>query len=118
MHPAAEQKEEQTSCLGKALQPEKPNVSVSFCTRQKELCDDYRIVNNIMRTYILYKLWTLHVLWCYLTLWSLQEALSEFEVVNMEGKTSDALTVCTKLFFSFLNKLSQNNFQLTQDFNS
>ncbi|XP_042274395.1 TNFAIP3-interacting protein 1 isoform X3 [Thunnus maccoyii] len=45
LHPAAEQKEEQTSCLGKALQPEKPN-----------------------------------------------EALSEFEVVNMEGKTSDALT--------------------------
>lgn len=26
-----------------------------------------------------------------------QEALSEFEVVNMEGKTSDALTVCTNL---------------------
>jgi len=44
LHPTAEQKEEQTSCLGKALQPEKPN-----------------------------------------------EALSEFEVVNMEGKTSDAL---------------------------
>uniref|UniRef100_A0A3Q1H7F1 TNFAIP3-interacting protein 1 n=1 Tax=Anabas testudineus TaxID=64144 RepID=A0A3Q1H7F1_ANATE len=27
------------------------------------------------------------------TFWSLQEALSEFEVVNIEGKTSDALTV-------------------------
>lgn len=32
------------------------------------------------------------------TFWSLQEALSEFEVVNMEGKTSsDALTVCKSL---------------------
>ncbi|XP_069027922.1 TNFAIP3-interacting protein 1 isoform X2 [Embiotoca jacksoni] len=45
LHPAAEQREEQTSCLGKTLQPEKPN-----------------------------------------------EALLEFEVVNMEGKTPDALT--------------------------
>ncbi|KAM7417944.1 hypothetical protein PAMA_017542 [Pampus argenteus] len=45
LHPTAEQKEEQTSCLGRALQPEKPN-----------------------------------------------EALSEFEVVNMEGKSSDVLT--------------------------
>ena len=45
LHPTAEQKEEQTSCLGKTLQPEKPN-----------------------------------------------EALSEFEVVNMDGKTTDALT--------------------------
>uniref|UniRef100_UPI0037E911F0 TNFAIP3-interacting protein 1 isoform X2 n=1 Tax=Semicossyphus pulcher TaxID=241346 RepID=UPI0037E911F0 len=45
LHPTAEQKEEQSSCLGKTLQPEKPN-----------------------------------------------EALTEFEVVNMEGKTSDALT--------------------------
>ncbi|KAG7241851.1 hypothetical protein INR49_024821 [Caranx melampygus] len=47
LHPNAEQKEEQTSCLGKTLQPEKPT-----------------------------------------------EALSEFEVVNIEGKTPDALTVC------------------------
>ncbi|GAA6226365.1 TNFAIP3-interacting protein 1 isoform X3 [Lates japonicus] len=45
LHPTAEQKEEQSSCLGKTLQPEKPS-----------------------------------------------EALSEFEVVNMEGKTPDALT--------------------------
>ncbi|XP_047440593.1 TNFAIP3-interacting protein 1 isoform X3 [Mugil cephalus] len=45
LQPTAEQKEEQTSCLGKTLQSEKPN-----------------------------------------------EALSEFEVVNMEGKTPDALT--------------------------
>uniref|UniRef100_A0A3Q1F8I7 TNFAIP3-interacting protein 1 n=1 Tax=Acanthochromis polyacanthus TaxID=80966 RepID=A0A3Q1F8I7_9TELE len=45
LHTTAEQKEEQTSCLGKTLQSEKPN-----------------------------------------------EALSEFEVVNVEGKTSDALT--------------------------
>ncbi|XP_039975479.1 TNFAIP3-interacting protein 1 isoform X2 [Xiphias gladius] len=45
LHPTAEQKEEQTSSLGKTLQPEKPS-----------------------------------------------EALSEFEVVNMEGKTQDALT--------------------------
>ncbi|KAM7389535.1 hypothetical protein PAMP_023508 [Pampus punctatissimus] len=45
LHPTAEQKEEQTSCLGRTLQPEKPN-----------------------------------------------EALSEFEVVNMEGKSSDVLT--------------------------
>ncbi|XP_022607690.1 TNFAIP3-interacting protein 1 isoform X4 [Seriola dumerili] len=45
LHPTAEQKEEQTSCLGKTLQPEKPT-----------------------------------------------EALSEFEVVNIEGKTPDALT--------------------------
>ncbi|XP_029368278.1 TNFAIP3-interacting protein 1 isoform X5 [Echeneis naucrates] len=45
LHPTAEQKEEQTSCLGKTLQPEKTN-----------------------------------------------EALSEFEVVNIEGKTPDALT--------------------------
>ncbi|XP_054453649.1 TNFAIP3-interacting protein 1 isoform X2 [Anoplopoma fimbria] len=45
LHSAAEQREEQTSCLGKTLQPEKPN-----------------------------------------------EALGEFEVVNVDGKTSDALT--------------------------
>uniref|UniRef100_G3Q345 TNFAIP3-interacting protein 1 n=1 Tax=Gasterosteus aculeatus aculeatus TaxID=481459 RepID=G3Q345_GASAC len=45
LHPAAEQKEEQTSCLGKTLQPEKPNEA------------------------------------------------SEFEVVNVDGKSSDALTV-------------------------
>ncbi|XP_067373976.1 TNFAIP3-interacting protein 1 isoform X3 [Channa argus] len=45
LHPTAEQNEEQINCLGKTLQPEKPN-----------------------------------------------EALSEFEVVNMDGKTSDALT--------------------------
>ncbi|XP_030000653.1 TNFAIP3-interacting protein 1 isoform X2 [Sphaeramia orbicularis] len=45
LHPSAEQKEEQTICLGKAIQPEKPI-----------------------------------------------EALSEFEVVNMEGKTADTLT--------------------------
>ncbi|XP_035810455.1 TNFAIP3-interacting protein 1 isoform X3 [Amphiprion ocellaris] len=45
LHTTAELKEEQTSCLGKTLQSEKPN-----------------------------------------------EALSEFEVVNVEGKTSDALT--------------------------
>ncbi|XP_034398653.1 TNFAIP3-interacting protein 1 isoform X3 [Cyclopterus lumpus] len=44
LHPTAEQKEEQTSCLGNTLQPEKPNEA------------------------------------------------SEFEVVNVEGKTSDALT--------------------------
>lgn len=31
-----------------------------------------------------------------LTFWYFQEALSEFEVVNMEGKTPDALTVCTR----------------------
>lgn len=30
-----------------------------------------------------------------LTFWSLQEASSEFEVVHMDGKTSDALTVRT-----------------------
>ncbi|CAI5651685.1 unnamed protein product [Oreochromis niloticus] len=45
LHTTAEQKEEQSSCLGKTLQPEKPN-----------------------------------------------DAMSEFEVVNMEGKTSEALT--------------------------
>nr|XP_019936402.1 PREDICTED: TNFAIP3-interacting protein 1 isoform X4 [Paralichthys olivaceus] len=45
LHATAEQKEEQTNCLGKTLQPEKPN-----------------------------------------------EALSEFDAVNMEGKTPDALT--------------------------
>ncbi|XP_038555841.1 TNFAIP3-interacting protein 1 isoform X4 [Micropterus salmoides] len=45
LHSTAEQKEEQASCLGKTLQPEKPN-----------------------------------------------EASSEFEVVNMDGKTADALT--------------------------
>ncbi|XP_028444723.1 TNFAIP3-interacting protein 1 isoform X2 [Perca flavescens] len=45
LHPTAEQKEEQTSCLGKTLQPEKPN-----------------------------------------------EASAEFEVVNVDGKTSEALT--------------------------
>ncbi|XP_030595345.1 TNFAIP3-interacting protein 1 isoform X2 [Archocentrus centrarchus] len=44
-HPATEQKEEQSSCLGKTLQPEKPN-----------------------------------------------DAMSEFEVVNLEGKTSEGLT--------------------------
>lgn len=31
------------------------------------------------------------------TFLALQEALSEFEVVNMEGKTSDALIVCNSL---------------------
>ncbi|XP_076595226.1 TNFAIP3-interacting protein 1 isoform X2 [Chaetodon auriga] len=45
LHPTAEQKEEQTSCVGKTLQPEKPN-----------------------------------------------ETSSEFQVVNMDGKTTDALT--------------------------
>ncbi|XP_049899041.1 TNFAIP3-interacting protein 1 isoform X4 [Epinephelus moara] len=45
LHSTAEQREEQTSCLGKTLQPDKPN-----------------------------------------------EALAEFEVVNVEGKTPDALT--------------------------
>lgn len=45
LHNASEQKDDQTICLGKTLQPEKPI-----------------------------------------------EALSEFEVVNMEGKTADALT--------------------------
>ncbi|XP_071314022.1 TNFAIP3-interacting protein 1 isoform X5 [Trachinotus anak] len=45
LHATAEQREEQTSCLGKTLQPEKPT-----------------------------------------------EALPEFEVVNIEGKTPDALT--------------------------
>ncbi|KAM9357094.1 TNFAIP3-interacting protein 1 isoform 2-T2 [Symphorus nematophorus] len=44
LHPTAEQKEEQTSCLGKTLQPEKPIET------------------------------------------------TEFEVVNMDGKTADALT--------------------------
>lgn len=44
LHHAAEQKEEQTSCLGKTLQPEKPNVSVlydvlEFILGQKQLCD-------------------------------------------------------------------------------
>ena len=33
-----------------------------------------------------------------LTFCFLQEALSEFEVVNMDGKTTDALTVRTWLF--------------------
>ncbi len=33
-----------------------------------------------------------------LTFWSLQEATSEFEVENMDGKTTDALTVRTRLF--------------------
>nr|XP_046261228.1 TNFAIP3-interacting protein 1 isoform X2 [Scatophagus argus] len=45
LHPTAEQKEEQTSCLGKTLQPEKPS-----------------------------------------------ETSPEFEVVNMDGQTTDALT--------------------------
>ncbi|XP_033489061.1 TNFAIP3-interacting protein 1 isoform X1 [Epinephelus lanceolatus] len=45
LHTTVEQREEQTSCLGKTLQPDKPN-----------------------------------------------EALAEFEVVNVEGKTPDALT--------------------------
>lgn len=31
LHHTADQKEEQTSCLGKTLQPEKPNVSISYC---------------------------------------------------------------------------------------
>lgn len=44
------------------------------------------------------------------TFWSLQEALSEFEVVNMEGKTSDALTVCNSLIVT-QNKM--NNFPPT-----
>lgn len=35
--------------------------------------------------------------------WSLQEALSEFEVVNMDGKTTDALTVRTILYVTQIN---------------
>lgn len=35
LHPTAEEKEEQTSCLGKTLQPEKPNVWHLY--RQKQL---------------------------------------------------------------------------------
>lgn len=60
LHPTAEQKEEQISCLGKTLQPEKPI-----------------------------------------------EALSEFEVVNMEGKMADALTAG-----SVIPLLPQENIEL------
>lgn len=41
------------------------------------------------------------------TFWFLQEALSEFEVVNIEGKTPDALTVCTTLV---VTQSMMNNF--------
>lgn len=30
LHPTAEQEEEQTSCIGKTLQPEKPSVSYLY----------------------------------------------------------------------------------------
>uniref|UniRef100_A0A3Q3Q7B6 TNFAIP3-interacting protein 1 n=1 Tax=Monopterus albus TaxID=43700 RepID=A0A3Q3Q7B6_MONAL len=63
LHPTVEQKEEQSSCLGKTLQPEKPS-----------------------------------------------EALSEFEVVNMEGKTSDALT--TGSVAGVIPLLPQENIEL------
>lgn len=45
-----------------------------------------------------------------LTFWSLQEASSEFEVVNIDGKTSDALTVRTRFF---VTKIKINNFSTT-----
>ncbi|XP_033822078.1 TNFAIP3-interacting protein 1 isoform X3 [Periophthalmus magnuspinnatus] len=60
LHPTSEQKDDQTICLGKTLQPEKPI-----------------------------------------------EALSEFEVVNMEGKTADALTAG-----SVIPLLPQENIEL------
>ncbi|XP_020780250.1 TNFAIP3-interacting protein 1 isoform X4 [Boleophthalmus pectinirostris] len=60
LHPASEQKDDQTICLGKTLQPEKPI-----------------------------------------------EALSEFEVVNMEGKPADALTAG-----SVIPLLPQENIEL------
>ncbi|XP_073343272.1 TNFAIP3-interacting protein 1 isoform X2 [Pagrus major] len=63
LHPTAEEKEEQTSCLGKTLQPEKPN-----------------------------------------------EALSEFEVVNMDGKTTDALTAGSAV--GVIPLLPQENIEL------
>ena len=40
----------------------------------------------------------LRVLWCYLHFCSLQETSAEFEVVNVDGKTSDALTVRIRFF--------------------
>ncbi len=45
-----------------------------------------------------------------LTFCSSQEASSEFEVVNMDGKTSDALTVRTRFFET---KIKMNNFPTT-----
>lgn len=60
--------------------------------------------NSQLEDLLLKQLRTLHVVWCYVTLWSLQEALSEFEVVNMEGKTSEALTVRTRLFEKIIGK--------------
>ncbi|KAM8733482.1 TNFAIP3-interacting protein 1 isoform 3-T6 [Acanthopagrus schlegelii] len=63
LHPTAEEKEEQTSCLGKTLQPEKPN-----------------------------------------------EALSEYEVVNMDGKTTDALTAGSAV--GVIPLLPQENIEL------
>ncbi|XP_041800114.1 TNFAIP3-interacting protein 1 isoform X1 [Chelmon rostratus] len=63
LHPTAEQKEEQTSYIGKTLQPEKPN-----------------------------------------------ETSSEFEVVNMDGKTTDALT--TGSVAGVIPLLPQENIEL------
>uniref|UniRef100_A0A8C9XA12 TNFAIP3-interacting protein 1 n=1 Tax=Sander lucioperca TaxID=283035 RepID=A0A8C9XA12_SANLU len=63
LHPTAEQKEEQTSCLGKTLQPEKPN-----------------------------------------------EASAEFEVVNVDGKTSEALTAASVA--AVIPVLPQENIEL------
>ncbi|XP_006781720.1 TNFAIP3-interacting protein 1 isoform X3 [Neolamprologus brichardi] len=63
LHTTAEQKEEQSSCLGKTLQPEKPN-----------------------------------------------DAMSEFEVVNMEGKTSEALTAGSAV--GVIPLLPQENIEL------
>lgn len=64
LHPATEQKEEQSSCLGKTLQPEKPN----------------------------------------------QDAMSEFEVVNLEGKTSEGLTAGSAV--GVIPLLPQENIEL------
>ncbi|XP_070818087.1 TNFAIP3-interacting protein 1 isoform X2 [Chaetodon trifascialis] len=63
LHPTAEQKEEQTSCVGKTLQPEKPN-----------------------------------------------ETSSEFQVVNIDGKTTDALT--TGSVTGVIPLLPQENIEL------
>lgn len=79
LHPTAEQEEEQ-SCIGKTLQPEKTSVSNLY--RQ--------LVNNIKIIFM-----TDDFTLVLFILWSLQEASPEFEVVNMDGKTTDALTVCT-----------------------
>lgn len=79
LYPTAEQEEEQTSCAGKTLQPEKASVSPEYRSLECNNCWSGMMHTDPDPDTVLY----------------FQEASSEPEVVNIDGRTADALTVCT-----------------------